>query len=543
MINQTQRQEQQQPTIVLPLSGGSRSGGQEVRIQEVLQVLFKRRTWLVVFALIGLVFGLSLSVLNYIKAQTIKQYAIRTSIALASQDENGMFSKSSRDPDSTDFHLAEDMVDAAQFILMSDSMLNKIIEDINLIGVSGRDIYSSLSMEQYKKTQIILINLYWENPSEGVEILESMNRQAPKLLLKTLKLGSVTVINDPTAHFVIGGNLNLTRNLILGIILGVCVGAAVAVLDLLLHPTLMTIVDVEKRLKIPLLGTISENYEETPIQLELLNLQKGDNSLKRSEIADCFLAAAYALKRHLRDIEHPCVLVTSADRGEGKTITTACLAAAFSRIGVRVLAVDLDFPNPMLAGHFVQHVETINSINALYQGKTVSRDAVLPVTGTLDLLPALLERDPMPLNLGTLDLIRMVREEYDIILLDTPPVGQIADTMVLNELTDLALFVIQYDGATQSTLQDAITRLNSVDIRVIGSIVNRVNHSVSDYRDRQSLAKKRKPLLLMLRGIRQKLRRPKDKKAKAPKEKTPKAPKEKKSRLPKFKFPKSGSKG
>lgn len=491
MTNNTQQQ-QQPATIVLPMSQGSRSGGQEIRIAEILHVLLKRRTWILVCAMIGLVFGLSLSVLSYVKAQTIKQYSIRTSIALASQDAEGLFSKSSRDPDSTDFHLAEDMVDASEFILMSDSMLNKIIEDINLIGVSSRDIYNSLHMEQYKQTQIILINLYWGNPSEGVEILEAMNRLAPRLLIQSLKLGSVTVINAPTAHFVIGGNLNLSRNLLLGVILGVGMGAALAVLDLILRPTLLTLKDVDKQLGIPLLGSISENYEETEVQKELLN--KDTSSEVRTELTDSYLALAYALKRRLSAQEHPCVLVTSAERGEGKTVITACLAAALSQIGVRVLAVDLDFPNPMLAGFFFPQVDPSHTMNALYQGKTPLRDAVISVNGTLDLLPSQLEKDPMPLNDGTLDLIRMLREEYDVILLDTPPVGQMADTMLLNELTEQALFVIQYDGATQSVLQDALTRLNSVEIQVIGSVVNRVNRKRSDYRDRKRDKKKRRPL-------------------------------------------------
>lgn len=475
-------QQQQQPTVVFPLPQSSRTHGQEVRIRELIYVLLKRRLWIMVCVIIGIVFGLCLSVASYVKAQNIRQYSIKSSIALASQDANGFFSKSSRDPDSTDFHLAEDMVDAATYILMSDGMLNKVIEKVDLLGVSARDIYNSLRMEQYKQTQIVLVNLYWEDAAEGVKIVEALNQLAPGLLITTLKLGSVTVINEPTAHFVIGGNLNLTSNLFLGIVLGIAAGSALAVLDLLLHPTLLTLKDVEKKLRLPLLGAIGEYVGDTPIQRELL--AKDDGNLVRSEVADSYLAAAYTLKRQLQGQEHPCVLITSSERGEGKTLTTACMASALSQIGLRVLAVDLDFPNPMLAGLFFSEVDPARTINALYQGKTPLRDAVMPVNGTLDVLPALLEREPVPLNSGAMDLIRQLQQEYDIVLLDTPPVGHMADTMILNELTDQSLFVIQYDGENQTVIQEALVRMNSVKIEVIGTVVNRVSSRRRDYRDR-----------------------------------------------------------
>lgn len=484
-------QQPQASAILLPAAQSSKSGGQEIRVKELIHVLIKRRAWIIVCVILGIVFGMSMSVLSYVKAQTIKQYSVKTSIALTSQSESGLFSKSSRDPDSTDFYLAEDMVDAAEFILMSDTMLNKIIENVNLLGVSARDIYNSLSMEQYKSTQIIIINLYWGNASEGVRILETMNRLAPDLLIKTLKLGSVTVINDPTARFVIGGNLNLSRNLVLGVTMGMMLGAALAVFDLLLRPRLLTLTDVEKRLRIPLLGTIAENYSDTPLHTELLS--KDDGTQTRSDLADSCLAAAYALKRHLAGQEHPVVFVTSAEHGEGRTTVTACLAAALAKIGVRVLAADFDFRNPMLAGLFFPQIDPAQTINALYQGKAVPEDAVLPVNGLLDLLPAQLERDPMPLNAAALDLIRELRGDYDIVLLDTPPVGQIADTMALNELTEQALFVIQYDGATQAALKEALTRLDSVEIKVIGSVVNRANRKRIDPLARKKDGKKRRP--------------------------------------------------
>ena len=481
----TEKKEQQTPVpFVLPFPG-TRSGGQEIRMKEIALVLIKRRAWIMVCVILGIVFGLMLSAMSYIKSQALRQYTVISSIALTSQSSSGLFAHQSRDPDSTDYYLAEDMVDAASYVLRSDTMLDEVIEDLNLIGVSARDIYNSMDIKQYEKTQILLVTLYWNNATEGIKILQSINRLAPQLLLKILKLGNVTVINEPTARFVIGANLHLVRNLILGVVLGVVIGAALAILDLLLRPTLMTVTDVEQKLRVPLLGTAPINNTNTRIQIELLGRE--ENVLVRSELADRFLAMAYSVKHRLEEYEHPCLIVTSAERGEGRTFVTACLAAALSQIGMRTLVMDLDFQNPMLGGMFIRRIDPMKTVNALYQGKNLPQDAILPITGKLELLPALLEKDPIPLNAAVGELIQRLRSDYDVVLLDTPPVGDVADTMVLYELTDQAIFVMQYDGATFNALKGALERLKSVNIQVLGTVVNRMRVKIGDYHDRQSL--------------------------------------------------------
>lgn len=468
---------------------GGRSAGQELRMQELIHVLIKRKTWIMLCIIFGLVFGLSLSVLSYSKSKAIRQYTVRTSIALNSASQSGLFSRQSLDPDSTDYYLAEDMVDAASYILRSDSMLDRIIEEVNLLGITARDISNSLSLEQYKETQIILITLHWQNASEGVRILQTMNRLAPSLLINTLKLGGVTVINNPTARFVIGANLNLMRNLILGFAIGIVMGSALAILDLILHPTLLTTGDVQRKLHIPLLGTLKDSGDDSLILQEILS--KSDEVFQRSSFADSYFALAYTLKRRLHDQAHPCMLVTSTNRGEGKTTVTSSLAAALSQIGIRTLAVDFDFHNPTLGGLFFKEIDPKFTVNAIYQGKTPAKDAVIPVNGNLYILPAQLDRSLMQLNSSTMEIISALKYEYDMILLDTPPVGQIADTMALGELTQHCLFVMQYDSATQAVMKDALDRLSGVDIQVLGGIITRIHHHFNRFHAHQVEARKR----------------------------------------------------
>ena len=514
MTEKTEQKVSVSAPFVFPFQSG-RPAGQEIRLKEVALVLFKRRAWIMICIIFGIVFGLMLSAFTYIKSQALRQYTVKTSIALTSQSSGGLFSRQSRDPDSTDYYLAEDMVDAASYVLRSDTMLDEVIEELNLIGVSARDIDGSLSITQYEKTQILQLTLYWGNATEGIKILETMNRLAPQMLLKILKLGNVTVINEPTARFVIGANLHLMRNLILGIMLGLMAGAALSILDLMLRPTLMSLTDVEDKLRVPLLGTVPVNNSNNRIQIELLGREK--NVLERSDLADHFLSMAYSVKYRLEEYDHPCLIVTSAERGEGRTFATACLAAALAQIGMRTLAVDLDFQNPMLGGMFIRRIDPVKTVNALYRGETLQMDAIQPVSGKLDLLPALLEKDPIPLNTAVGELIQRLRSDYDVVLLDTPPVGEVADTMVLYELTDQAVFVIQYDGTTFNALRNALERLQKVNIGVLGTVVNRMRVKIGDYHDRQSLGvgkkKKRKKKKAAKKGMKNSGKRSPDKKA------------------------------
>ena len=173
-------------------------------------------------------------------------------------------------------------------------------------------------------------------------------------------------------------------------------------------------------------------------------------------------------------MDHACIYVTSSAQNEGKTTVTAYLAAYLAELGVKVLLVDFDTKNPKIGGLFLDRVEYDHSINALYRGETTKEDAITSITPKLDILPAVLERKSLTFDRALLDMVNHIKGDYDVVLMDTSPVGQAADTMSLNELADLCLLVIRFDGPGMSVIKEAIGRLDKTGIRIMGCVINGV---------------------------------------------------------------------
>lgn len=445
-----------------------------LRLTDLVYVLRKRLPVIVICAAVGLVIGVALSLVSCLRGEISREYAITSSIAVTSQDKNGLFIAQSNNPDSADIYLAEKMVDAVIYVLKSDQMLNAAIDRLELLDVRTRDISRNLNLNQYNETQIIEMTLYWRSANEGEEILKAINAVAPDILVKTLKIGSVSVINQPAAHYRVGGSLNATQWIYM-VLMGAMLGVGFGVVELLLRPTLLKAEDMERLCHLEVLGKIPNRSGYFRKKRNLLLTSEDDQQVP--EILDNYVSLAHILKARLSKKEHPCVCITSAARSEGKTTIAAYLAVQLAAMGLKVLVVDLDTRNPRLGGLFLSKVDDAHSINALYRGDTPAEEAITHLTANLDILPAVLERKPLPYDERLLNIISRLQQNYHIVLMDTAPVGLAADTMSLNRLADGAVLVVRFDGASMEIIQQAIARLEKSNTAILGCVVNCVKNS------------------------------------------------------------------
>ena len=79
-----------------------------------------------------------------------------------------------------------------------------------------------------------------------------------------------------------------------------------------------------------------------------------------------------------------------------------------------------------------------HTLNALYRGDSSAEEAITNLTGYLDLLPSILESREIPLGDALLRLIKDLSQNYDYVLMDAAPVGQVAETLSLNRIADTA---------------------------------------------------------------------------------------------------------
>jgi capsular exopolysaccharide synthesis family protein len=168
------------------------------------------------------------------------------------------------------------------------------------------------------------------------------------------------------------------------------------------------------------------------------------------------------------------VLVTSAGSGEGKSVCASNLAFALARAGKKTLLIDADMRKP--AQHEIYSVANGIGLAGLLSSSAPLRKAVVAnVAMGLDLLPAgepygkAAELCEGPVLAG---LLQTLRESYECIVVDSPPVLETSEARVLATLADAVVIVLRLDASRAPNLKRAAGILRGVGARILGALPN-----------------------------------------------------------------------
>jgi capsular exopolysaccharide synthesis family protein len=179
-----------------------------------------------------------------------------------------------------------------------------------------------------------------------------------------------------------------------------------------------------------------------------------------------------------------CVLITSACSSEGKTTLAAHLAGRCANAGLSTLLIDADLRNPSLS-RLLKVPEGPGLTDVLRNEATAeSVMMVIEAGGGFHLLPAgtmgydpsrLLQSDQLSQLLGQL------RQAFDMVIMDAPPVLLVPDALTIGRCADGALLAVRYDTSRFPLVERAHRRLTAVGVPVIGAVVNGVRTMESSY--------------------------------------------------------------
>ncbi len=172
------------------------------------------------------------------------------------------------------------------------------------------------------------------------------------------------------------------------------------------------------------------------------------------------------------------VLLTSPGVNEGKTATLANLGVVFAQAGERVVLVSGDLRRPRLGDFF--ELEEQAGLTSVLLGQRTLEEVLLPVPGfgRLTLLPS----GPVPPNPAELlnsaqaqEIFARLRHHFDLVLIDSPPVLPVTDPAVLARHADATLLLAAAGQTRRADLNRAVEKLNQVDARILGIVLNKVS--------------------------------------------------------------------
>lgn len=169
------------------------------------------------------------------------------------------------------------------------------------------------------------------------------------------------------------------------------------------------------------------------------------------------------------------ILITSTSTGEGKSTTASNLAVVYSQLGKRVLLIDCDMRRPTL--HQIFRLDTRDGLSNIL-AKRSSVEATVQAT-QLDYLFVITASvvPPNPSELlaapSFLDLLEDAKSQFDIIILDAPPVMQVADSRILAPLVDGSILVVSCETSDRDEVIKAKDQLRLTGTKILGLVLNR----------------------------------------------------------------------
>ena len=259
---------------------------------------------------------------------------------------------------------------------------------------------------------------------------------------------------------------NLFNNLLVGLLLGLGLAALIVFFKDQFDDAIRVPEDIEAKLGLPLLGVVPQSRDDEP-DLAMRDpkspVSEAYNSLRGSLL--------YSTPEGLPQI----ILITSAQAAEGKTTTAIATAQGFARMGKNVLLIDADMRRPSL--HKRMSLNTERGLSTLLTSHEPLASAVVP--GGLPKLSVLVAGPvpPSPTELLSTARIEEILQEaasqYDVVLVDSPPILGLADAPMLSALVDGVIFVVEADRSRRGALKTALRRLRSMRPIILGAVLTK----------------------------------------------------------------------
>jgi len=399
------------------------------------------------------------------------------------------------------------------------AMLLKI--EMKMAQTKEGDLNGQLSQIEQKTNSLMEKKLEYDRLKRKVELytnmtslLEQKNQEA--LIRKAEKPEEVTIVKPaltPTSP--INPPKTATTGA-MGVVIGLVLGLVAAFIVETFDTSLGAIEDVEETLGSQVLGVVPHADAKELIETLEKTLPQGkesssvmqtaylvSHSFPKSMISESFRALRTNIQFRDAESQTRAIALTSASPQEGKTMVSVNLAITMAQAGMKTLLVGSDMRKPMLARAFGVEItpgltdillgnyawrDTVKTITDLIMGK-MSLDEVMMTPG-LDNLH-LITAGSIPPNPAVLieskrliEFVDEAKEEYDLILFDSPPILSTADAAILGSKMDGVLLVYRVGSVSRGLLKRATTQLEQAKCNFMGVVLNGMRPEISpDFQD------------------------------------------------------------
>lgn len=368
---------------------------------------------------------------------------------------------------------------------VKDQAMNNLVAN----GYDEVKVKSAITVTAVTDTRFIYIQAINENPEYAAAYANELAKAFAEQATELMQIENINIVESAEAAKS-PVSPQKAKNIVLGFGAGLVIGVVIAVgIDLLDRRVRYPDDLKNKYKKYVLLGTVPD-FENVGSQGKRgwKNHDTGEELAGNPE--DDYFRGGEAVEEALKSIRtnilfsgaegsSRCITFTSSVPGEGKTINATNLAIAFAKSGYRTILVDADLRRPKVHKRF--RIKTVKGLtSALVTSGDLSSMIIPDVIENLDVMPAGIRPPNPPELLGSSamgKLIAYLKEEYDIVIIDAPPVGLFTDAALMAKFCDATIYVVSAGVPTYEELNKGLEELEKIDAKILGFVMTRVERA------------------------------------------------------------------
>ena len=352
------------------------------------------------------------------------------------------------------------------------SFLTEVSEEIG--GVySWQQIKNMMQVSSVNETEYIMVSVTAKSPKTAYRIAECICRKAQGKFAEIFK-GGEAIIVDKVIYPQYADSKGGLQKVLMSVFLGGMLGALIVVLMNFFDRKIRKSEEITEKFNVSILG------ETMLFEHGKRKKDKGYGEADRiiDETTDFDTVETYKAIRTNIMFSVPkhengnVIVVTSASPGEGKTTTSINLALMFAQMGVKVLLIDCDLRKPRI--HRYMGLKRGAGVSNIICGYTEAENAIYKnVKENLDVITAGdIPPNPAELfeNQSFADMIGRLKEEYEYIFVDTPPMTVVTDAVVVMKHCTGAVLVARQGVTITDLFAAAVEEAQKADAKILGAV-------------------------------------------------------------------------
>lgn len=355
-------------------------------------------------------------------------------------------------------------------LAVSEIVMEQVIADLQ-IGSTTNEIRSNTGIESAGESRFFRISYTGKDPSETAMICNAIAESLVQKAKEVMGSSDIRIIyRARVPETPIGPNTIL--NTMIAAVFACLLACFFFLIKVVTNDTFHKTADIEKETGIKIMGVIPAPSYKSKIfsRKETVPLGK-----QPTAILESYKMFKTKLNFEFPDKEQNTVMFTTAVSEDSKTVSIINTAMSYERVGKKVLIMGCDLNNHKLYEMFNLN-QSPGISNHLLDGYTFN-ETLQKVDATQNLYFLAYGRifyeqtDLFSLEMFA-NMLKRIRTQYDLILIDAPPILRMTDTAIISKMVDIVILVVELNATKRETVMRAKDVLLNIDTRISGILVN-----------------------------------------------------------------------